>query len=359
VHLVRYCHRAGLVGRSLTWLRPAYLSATVTLIAAALAAPVAASTPTTTPPLSSPPLIAPAVTTGAPSSAAANLDGLEEIIVTGREPRYVAATSRDHIGRIWAPVRINGRGPFKLVLDTGASHSGVTAVVAAVLGLPVDVSPPVILHGVTGTGIVPTIRVDTLSVGDLDVNSQVLPILADAFGGAQGVLGAEGLEGKRIFIDFQHDRIHITYSHGEKPAQGFVGVPFRTVRGALILIDAHVGDVRTKAVIDTGAQSTLANLALRDALRHASGASGGKPDQIEGVTLDIEDGVLAPMPRITVGGIAIENARVTFADMAIFDQWRLRADPTLIIGMDVLGMLDTLIIDYRRHELQIRMGGVT
>jgi hypothetical protein len=26
-----------------------------------------------------------------------------------------------------------------------------------------------------------------------------------------------------------------------------------------------------------------------------------------------------------------------------------------LIGMDSLGLLDTLIIDYRRHELQLRM----
>jgi predicted aspartyl protease len=291
--------------------------------------------------------------------ASADPDGLDEIVVTAREPRYVSPTLRDRIGRIWAPVRINGMGPFKLVLDTGASHSGVTAVVADRLGLPVDVSPPVILHGVTGSGLVPTIRVNTLSVGDLDVDSQVLPILADAFGGAQGVLGAEGLEGKRIFIDFQHDRIFITYSHGERAARGFVAVPFRSVRGALILIEAHVGNVNTTAIVDTGAQTTMANLALRNALRHGGHASGGERDQIEGVTLDVEDGVLMAAPRITVGGLAIQNVRVTYADMAIFDQWRLRGDPTLIIGMDVLGLLDTLIIDYRRHELQIRMGGVT
>jgi predicted aspartyl protease len=291
-----------------------------------------------------------------PSSASA--EDLEEIIVTGREPRYVAPTQRDRIGRIWAPVLINGRGPFKLVLDTGATHSGVTAVVADVLGIPVDVSPPIVLHGVTGSGIVPTIRVETLSVGDLDVNSQILPILADAFGGAQGVLGAEGLAGKRIFIDFQHDRILITYSHGEKPAQGFVAVPFRAVRGALIRIDALVGNVRTTAIIDTGAQTTMANLALREALRREQRSAVGERDQIEGVTLDVKDGVLAPTPRITVGGLVIQNARVTFADMAIFDQWRMHGEPTLIIGMDVLGLFDTLIIDYRRHELQIRRAGV-
>ena len=29
----------------------------------------------------------------------------------------------------------------------------------------------------------------------------------------------------------------------------------------------------------------------------------------------------------------------------------------LMIGMDVLGLLDTLIIDYRRRELQLRTQG--
>jgi predicted aspartyl protease len=287
------------------------------------------------------------------------IDDLQEIVVTGRGPRYVAPTSRDQIGRIWAPVLINGRGPFRLVLDTGASHSGITAPVADLLGIPVDASSPVVLHGVTGSGIVPTIRVDSLSVGDLDVNSQILPILADAFGGAQGVLGAQGLADKRIFIDFKHDRIMITYSRGERAEHGFVAVPFHSVRGALILINAQVGDVKAKAVIDTGAQVTIANLALRTALLRAEGGSRGARDRIQGVTLEVEDGMVAPTPTITVGGVAIRNASVTYADAAIFDQWRLHGDPTIIIGMDVLGLFDTLVIDYRRHELQIRMAGAT
>ncbi len=52
------------------------------------------------------------------------------------EPRYVAPTRRDRIGRIWAPVYINGQGPFRLVLDTGSSHAAVNASVAATLGIP-------------------------------------------------------------------------------------------------------------------------------------------------------------------------------------------------------------------------------
>src|SRR3984885_10193114 len=132
-----------------------------------------------------------------------------EIVVEAPEPRFVAPTRRDKIGRIWAPVMINGRGPFRLVLDTGASHSAITALVALALGIPTDRSPPVILRGVTGFATVPTIRVDTLSIGDVAVDQTILPIVPDALGGAEGVLGSEGLLGKRIFIDFRHDRINI------------------------------------------------------------------------------------------------------------------------------------------------------
>jgi hypothetical protein len=279
-------------------------------------------------------------------------DALDEILVEAREPRFVAPTRRDAIGRIWAPVYINGRGPFRLVLDTGASHSGVTAMVALALGIPTDQSPPVILRGVTGSATVPTIRVDTLSVGDVAVDSPLLPIVPDAMGGAEGILGSEGLANKRIFIDFRHDRITITYSRGERAGSDFVRIPFRSLRGQLIVVDARVGQVRVKAIIDTGGQTTVANLALRNALGHRKGR--GKPDQIIGATMVAEDGEIIATPAIELGTIKMLDPGVTFADLYIFKQWKLIGEPAILIGMDALGVLDALVIDYRQHELHMR-----
>ncbi len=59
-------------------------------------------------------LLGPGLETENPASAELN-----ELTVTAPEPRFVAPTRRDRIGRIWAPVQINGKGPFRLVLDTG------------------------------------------------------------------------------------------------------------------------------------------------------------------------------------------------------------------------------------------------
>ncbi|HLW25653.1 MAG TPA: retropepsin-like aspartic protease [Steroidobacteraceae bacterium] len=284
-------------------------------------------------------------------------DELAEIMVETREPRFVAPTLRDQIGRIWAPVFINGRGPFRLVLDTGASHSGVTAMVALALGIPTDQAPAMLLHGVTGQATVPAIHVDSLSFGDLDVAPEVLPIVPDALGGAQGVLGSEGLANKRIFIDFRHDQIKITYSRGERAGYGFVDVPFRSIKGQLIVVDAMVGRVHCKGIIDTGGQTTIGNLALRRALSATSATFGfrGKPDVIQGATLDIEPGELLRTPPIQFGPVQILDYGVTYADLYIFKQWKMTAEPAILIGMDALGTLDTFIIDYRRHELQLKM----
>jgi hypothetical protein len=32
----------------------------------------------------------------------------------------------------------------------------------------------------------------------------------------------------------------------------------------------------------------------------------------------------------------------------------MQDEPAVLIGMDILGLLDTLVIDYRRMELQIK-----
>jgi len=294
--------------------------------------------------------VPPAATSGAEA-----IEQLTELMVEAPEPRYVSPTRRDQIGRIWAPVMINGHGPFRLVLDTGASHSAVTALVALALGVPTDQSPPVVLRGVTGSATVATIHVDTLTVGDLSVDSPLLPIVPDALGGAQGILGSEGLAGKRIFIDFRHDKISITFSRNEKSTRDFVDIPFRSIRQTLVVVNAIIGDVHTKAIIDTGGQATIANLALRDALARNGGRLHGKPDQIIGATKDIQDGEILSMPAIEFGSIQIRDSGVTFADMYIFKQWKLEKEPAILIGMDALGLLDTLVIDYRRHELQMRM----
>jgi predicted aspartyl protease len=279
---------------------------------------------------------------------------LEEVVVSAPEPRWVAPTTRDQIGRIWAPVLINGKGPYRLVLDTGATRSAVIQRVVDEVGLPVRPNP-VRLRGVTGSAIVTAVQAETLEFGELRIEGTTMPVVADAFGGADGVLGGEGMQDKRIEIEFLRDRISIARSHRTPAPAGFATVPFKHAYNKGLRVDVMVGPVRTVAVIDTGAQVTVGNLALREALARHRGQRDPFDDAVIGVTEDIQDAARARVPGIVVGGLIVRNTEVMFSDLHIFEHWQLNSRPALIIGMDVLGTLDTLVIDYRRNELQLKL----
>ena len=304
----------------------------------------------------------PAATTPTPPVVTPEAPTLSEIVIHSTEPRFVMPTRRDRIGRIWAPVYINGQGPFRLVLDSGANHSGITSQVAETLGLAPDGDQQVMLRGVTGSAAVPTVHVDSFAVGDLQEGAERLPIVTDALGGAEGVLGTDRMQNRRIYIDFHHDMISITRSKGERADVGFRVIPFETMRGNLLVVEATVGDVPTKAIIDTGGQVTIGNMALRQALDRRRSQMIGQLTHIEGVTTEIQDADIFQTPPLRMEGIdesgsvvEIRYRDVSYGDMHIFEHWRLIDEPAMLVGMDALGLLDTLVIDYRRHELQIRM----
>jgi hypothetical protein len=249
-------------------------------------------------------------------------------------------------------VLIDGKGPYRLVLDTGANRSAITTRAAQSLG-STPLATTTHVTGFTGTAVVPTLHVNSMEVGELLIGPTDIPVLTDVFGGAQGVLGIEGLANKRIYADFTRDRLEISRSHGERAKRDFVVVPLKLTENGLLLADVRVGVVRAKAIIDTGAQGTVGNLALRDALMRHPPKNATRAEVI-GVTLDVQTGDDLPAPNIDLGALQVKGAHITFGDMYLFQHWKLTDQPMLTLGMDLLGSFDVLVIDYERHELQIR-----
>jgi hypothetical protein len=193
-----------------------------------------------------------------------------------------------------------------------------------------------------------------MEFGELVVENTRVPIVADAFGGADGVLGGDGLENKRITIEFRKDRISVMRSHRTPAAPGHAVVRFKYTPERGMRVPVQVGQVKAIGLIDTGAQVTVGNLALREALARRRGQRDQYDDVVIGITEDIQTATLVRIPSITAGQMIVRNAPVRFTDLHIFDHWRLSSQPALLIGMDVLGTLDTLVIDYARSELQLR-----
>jgi hypothetical protein len=178
--------------------------------------------------------------------------------------------------------------------------------------------------------------------------------VTDALGGADGVLGTEGLGDMRIYIDFQHDFISITHSRRQRAGADFKIIPMLRSNLGLVVVDLTVGSIPAKGIIATGSQVTVGNSAMLNAVRrHQPGV--GTSEIIEGVTTDVQTGQAFDMPPILMGTLGIQGARAIYGDMRIFETWKMTKDPVLLIGMDTIGQLDTVVIDYRLRELQVRM----
>jgi len=269
---------------------------------------------------------------------------------------YAAPTRLDRIGRIMAPVMVNGQGPFRFIVDTGASRTVLSPRLVEKLGLTLA-DEPLTIHGVTGAGSVPSVQVAELRAGDIVLHDRRLPVIEPhVFADADGILGVEGMSGKRLEIDFDADRVAIARSRGDRAPDGFLIVPVERHRGGILVVEARIGRVRGRALIDTGAERTLGNRELqrRLALDRRDGGDPGTLTRVYGATDAVQQGESVIAPEIRLGDATLDNLEVTFADLPVFRVWKLEQVPAMLIGMDLLGVVAQLNVDYRRAELQIR-----
>jgi Aspartyl protease len=109
---------------------------------------------------------------------------------------------------VYVPMRVNGHGPYEFVLDTGSSNSSVDRSLVRRLGLPhTGQQHPV--QGVTGSGMVPVVRVHRWTLGGLPMHGSSLSVV-DLGIGVAGLLGSDELcRFGNVVLDFRHNRLVI------------------------------------------------------------------------------------------------------------------------------------------------------
>ncbi len=267
---------------------------------------------------------------------------------------FASPTRADRIGRILVPVLINGQGPFRMVVDTGASQSTISPRAALTLGLQSGNQPPVRVNGITGTAELPSVSIDRIQCGDFIIEHVQLPVVwAPVMSNADGILGIAGLTKNRLLVDFQRNRVSLAGARNS--LTDFLRVPAKRLDGGLFTVTARIGGVKVVAVIDTGSERTLGNLALRDALlAKRSRNAQAKATTVYGATTDISAGEMALAPPISLGNVTIDSVTVVYGGFHIFDVWNLAVQPAVIIGMDVLGTVRALAIDFARSEIYFK-----
>lgn len=258
----------------------------------------------------------------------------------------------DIYSRMTVPVRINGGGPYGFVVDTGANQSIISKELADKLALPAGTPAP--LNGVAGVQVAPTTQVK-LEVGKRALDNQTLSILPQAGIGALGMLGLDAVGDQALTLDFagRELRIETRQSNWRDPAA--IRSAAQRKDGQLTLVDAYLAGIRLTAFIDSGAENTIGNMALRElALARNPHAAWNSVPIISstGQTIMAE---IADLPALKVGGIRLPNWPVAFADLHTFTMWEMIKQPAILIGVDILSRFQYVCLDFARAEVRFRL----
>jgi len=257
---------------------------------------------------------------------------------------------QDRAKRMTVPVSIEGKGPFSFVIDTGAERSVISRKIADSLAL--EGEKPAELMSIAGTTMVDMVYVPRLTMGRKNYDGLISPVLAAHHIGADGILGLDGLQDQRILFDFLNNQIVIedTEQGRKRPKSREIIVTAKRRSGQLIFTDARISGIKVNVIIDTGAQISIANMALRNRLLRRAKQLGDDNllTAVTGETLGVQIGRLR---EFRIGRARFASLLVAFADAPPFERFDLGDKPALLMGMDVLRKFDQVAIDFPQRKI--------
>jgi predicted aspartyl protease len=255
--------------------------------------------------------------------------------------------------RMTVPVQVNGRGPFRFVVDSGADTSVIGERAARSLQLPAGT--PVTLHGITASAQVGRVLVDSLGLGQSEFRDLELPVLAERDLGGQGMLGIDALVEQRLMLDFERRTIKVEDATRRAPRlDGEIVVMARRRRGQLILTQARANGRPVDAVIDTGSEITIGNDALRRQLlrRYGDRFTTIAVTGVTGVTTNL---MLARVAEVRLGPVILRDVPIAFAEVPPFRVFGLSEAPALLLGTDLMETFRRVSLDFRARKVRFQL----
>ncbi|WP_435418521.1 retroviral-like aspartic protease family protein [Parerythrobacter aurantius] len=253
---------------------------------------------------------------------------------------------RDRFERLTIPVTIEGKGPYRFMVDTGSQATVVSRSVSEQLQLPPLGKATLVAMGSRR-------QVDMVQLNGLEFAGRLFdnleaPLLEGYNLGADGILGLDSLQDMRVLIDFKEDRMLVADAGSLGGNRGYeIVVKARRRLGQMIITDARIDGIKTAVIIDTGAQNTVANLALKNKLR-AKGDVVVQSTDVNGVKVY---GNLGYARKMSIGGLEMSGIPLTFSESPAFAALDLERKPALIMGMRNLQNFERIAIDFSTGQI--------
>jgi predicted aspartyl protease len=269
----------------------------------------------------------------------------------------MAAT--DTANHLTVPVHINGRGPYRFIVDTGADRTVLATEVGEELGLLRG--ERVVLDGVVQAVLTDTVSIRELAFGSIASRNLSVPTLARSLLDADGYLGLDFLDGHRVTFDFKGGLLQVSDPRPKFSAdwvrQNEARVRTFGSSGHLRSLDCRVDGVPAAAFIDSGAEVSAANAPLLTALAHRNPSFGeiGNIELID-ITGGQIQGKVAMVKQIRLPGLQFDDCPLVIANFQVFKAWGLLHSPALLVGMNLLRQFSKVSIDYGLKELRFDLG---
>ncbi|MFN4095417.1 MAG: aspartyl protease family protein [Sphingomonas sp.] len=242
-------------------------------------------------------------------------------------------------GRIYVTAQVNGKGPFRFAVDTGASGLGrADARLVAALGLTVTGS------GQSSDGVA-TAQVDTVALDSIELGKLVrrgLSVITRDYNGRMsreaafdGIIGRDFFADGLLVIDYPNRRL--TFARSAGLTQGAPGVlPYQRA----FRVPVTIGSVTVEGQLDTGANvAFVLPQSLFERIGGGAVTASGE-GRLTNTVIKTERATVAGPFRI--GAASLANVEVRVSDRF----------PELLVGAHALSKF-ALLIDQRTSSVAL------
>ncbi len=262
-----------------------------------------------------------------------------------------APFQRNSSGQMLTQVRINGEGPFRFILDTGANVTCVSQRIVNQLDLePISSGETVV--GNEGRSQARRVLLPNVEVAGVQRDQiNALVMASNQFdAGTHGILGADSFSGQRVVFDIQQNEYHVGPS-GD-PSENFVIVQGELRRRHILFVNVEINGHRVPAMVDTGAEMTFVNPSLMQLAGLPRIREITTRAQMQGDRNAIRE-VGTAIESINFGPVQTERVEAHGTIIPVFRNREGQETPGLLIGMNVWRGYSQIAIDYERSQLQI------
>jgi predicted aspartyl protease len=255
--------------------------------------------------------------------------------------------------RMTVPVTVQGTGPYRFLVDTGADRTAISRDIANRLKLSAGADAS--LHSVAGVSTVTTANVSDLQLTRRAVNVADAPVLESSNMGADGILGVDSLRSQRIVFDFAGKTMSIVPSATREATNDGDSIVISASRrnGRLVVTEANINGRVLTVVLDTGAQISIGNEALRRQLLGKRVPRDAQTVELQSVTGAKITGQYVFVPELSMGGVTLNNLAIVFADAHTFKQLGLNDRPSLLLGMNAMRAFKKVSIDFANRKFRV------